>query len=65
MLLLSIDGGGVRRGVNSAVEEQRVKLRFSGASCQSEEPWSAVAMVTGRRGRGEALQDVAGECLHE
>lgn len=38
-------------GVNSAVEEQRVKLRFTGASCQSEEPWSTVAMVTSRRRR--------------
>ena len=27
-------------GVNSAVEEPRVKLRFAGASCRSEEPWS-------------------------
>lgn len=33
-------------GVNSAVEGQRVKLRFAGASCQSEQPWSSVAMVT-------------------
>lgn len=40
-----------RRGVNSAAEEQRVKLRFTGASCQSEEPWSTVAMVTSRGGR--------------
>lgn len=46
-------------GVNSAVEEQRVKLRFAGASCQSEEPWSTVAMVTSRNGEGEPLQDAA------
>lgn len=51
--------------VNSAVEEQRVKLRFAGASCQSEEPWSTVAMVTSRDGEGEQTQDAAGECSHE
>lgn len=38
-------------GVNSAVEEQRLKLRFTGASCQSEEPRSTGAMVTCRLGR--------------
>lgn len=40
-----------------------MKLRFTGASCQSEEPWSTVAVVT--RGGGELLLDVAGEHLEE
>lgn len=44
-------------GVNSAVEGQRVKLRFAGASCQSEQPWSSGY----QRGGGKACENAAGE----
>ena len=40
------------RQVEQLDEEQRGKLRFMGASCQSEEAWSTVAAVTSRRCRG-------------
>lgn len=36
-----------------------MKLRFTGASCQSGESWGAVVMVTSRMGR----RAPAGECL--
>lgn len=46
-LPVAVSGGWV----NSAAEEQRVKLRFAGASCQSEETRSTVAMVTSGGGK--------------
>lgn len=48
---LSLPSSRSMEEINSAAEEQRVKLRFAGASCQSEENRSTVAMVTSGRER--------------